>query len=243
MSSQVSGREPRQVVLAGGGGAAASRLLDEVFASWIGSGRLLYLPLALQEERHTAAAAWLRSTFEPLGVCHIESWSAFDGHDALELVDFDGVYIGGGNTYRLLQQVRTSGFDKAITRFIREGGPVYGGSAGAILLGSDIDTALLAGDSNDVRLTSTRGLDVLSGWSVVCHYQAQDFERTHAFTLDRGLRALALSERAGIILDRDGARSQGTEAVVALDGAHVTHYRPASTIPLASRRGSHAPLA
>jgi dipeptidase E len=127
--------------------------------------------------------------------------------------------------------VRTSGFDTAITRFIREGGPVYGGSAGAILLGSDIATAQLAGDSNDVRLTSTRGLDVLSGWSVVCHYHAQDLERTHAFTLGRGLRALALSERAGIIVDRDGARSQGTEAVVALDGAHVTHYRPASTIP------------
>lgn len=114
--------------------------------------RLLYLPLALREEQHTAAAAWLRSTLEPLGVCHIESWSAFDGHDPCELSDFDGIYIGGGNTYRLLQQVRTSGFDRAITRFIREGRPVYGGSAGAILLGSDIDTALLAGDSNDVRL-------------------------------------------------------------------------------------------
>jgi dipeptidase E len=233
MSSQVIRREQRQIVLAGGGGAADSRSLDEVFAEWIGSGRLLYLPLALHEERHTAAAAWLRSTFEPLGVCDIESWPAFDGHDARELSDFDGVYIGGGNTYRLLQQLRTSGFDKAITRFIAEGGPVYGGSAGAILLGSDIDTALLAGDSNDVRLTSTRGLDVLSGWSVVCHYRAPDLERTHAFTLQHGLRALALSERAGIILDRDGARSQGAEAVVALDAAHVTHYRPASTIPFA----------
>lgn len=47
MSSQVSGREPRHVLLAGGGGAADSRLLDEVFAEWIGNGRLLYLPLAL----------------------------------------------------------------------------------------------------------------------------------------------------------------------------------------------------
>jgi dipeptidase E len=242
MSSQVIRRAPRQIVLAGGGGAADSRSLDEVFAEWIGSGRLLYLPLALHEERHTAAAAWLRSTLEPLGVSHIESWSAFDGHDARELTDFDGVYIGGGNTYRLLQQVRASGFDAAITRFIREGGPVYGGSAGAILLGRDIDTALLAGDSNDVRLTSTRGLDVLCGWSVVCHYRAHDLERTHAFTLHRGLRALALSERAGIILDRDGARSQGTEAVVALDGAHVAQYRPAGTIPFGSRPEPHTPL-
>jgi dipeptidase E len=122
MSSQVIRREQRQIVLAGGGGAADSRSLDEVFAEWIGSGRLLYLPLALHEERHTAAAAWLRSTLEPLGVRDIESWSAFDGHDARELSDFDGVYIGGGNTYRLLQQLRTSGFDKAITRFIAEGG-------------------------------------------------------------------------------------------------------------------------
>jgi len=243
MSSHVSGRKQRQVVLAGGGGAADSRLLDEVFAEWIGSGRLLYLPLALQEERHTAAAEWLRSTFEPLGISQIESWSALDGHDARELTDFDGIYIGGGNTYRLLHQVRTSGFDKAITRFIGEGGPVYGGSAGAILLGRDIDTALLAGDSSGVRLTSTRGLDVLSGWSVVCHYRAQDLERTHAFTLHRKLRALALSERAGIILDWDGARSQGTEGVVALDGAHVTHYHPGSIIPFASRRRTHTPLA
>jgi dipeptidase E len=242
MSSRVSQWEQRQLVLAGGGGAADSRPLDEVFAEWIGGGRLLYLPLALQDERHPAAAAWLRSTFEPLGVSHIESWSALDGHNARELFDFDGVYIGGGNAYRLLHQVRTSGFDRAITRFIHEGGPVYGGSAGAILLGRDIDTALLAGDSNDVRLRSTRGLDVLCGWSVMCHYRVHDLERTRAFTLDRGLRAFALSERAGITLDRDGTRSQGSDAVVALDGAHVTHYRPGSTIPLASRRGTHTPL-
>lgn len=150
---------------------------------------------------------------------------------ALDATEPQPVEVGGASG-----QV-TSGFDKAITRFIREGGPVYGGSGGAILLGSDIDTALLAGDSNDVRLTSTRGVDVLSGWSVVCHYRAPDLERTHAFTLHRGLRALALSERAGIILDRDGPRSQGSEAVVELDGPRITHYRPASAIPFASRRG------
>ena len=92
-------------------------------------------------------------------------------------------------------------------------------------------------------MAAGKGLDVLSDWSVVCHYQAQDLERTQAFTLDRGLRALALSERAGIILDREGARSQGTEAVVAFDGAHVTHYRPARAIPLARARGSRARLA
>lgn len=70
---------------------------------------------------HSRSGVAALDTFEPLGVSHIESWSVFDGHDARELTDFDGVHIGRGNTCRLLQQVRTSGFDKAITRFIGEG--------------------------------------------------------------------------------------------------------------------------
>lgn len=38
-----------KIGLGGGGGGADSRLLDEVFAAWIGSqGKLLYLPCALR---------------------------------------------------------------------------------------------------------------------------------------------------------------------------------------------------
>lgn len=40
---------PVKIGLGGGGGGAESRLLDEVFAAWIGSqGKLLYLPCALR---------------------------------------------------------------------------------------------------------------------------------------------------------------------------------------------------
>jgi len=52
------------------------------------------------------------------------------------------IYIGGGNTFKLLKELKESGFDKELLKFIKEGKPVYGGSAGALILGKNILTKM-----------------------------------------------------------------------------------------------------
>jgi hypothetical protein len=54
---------------------------------------------------------------------------------------------------------------------------VYGGSAGTIVLGSDISTAAHM-DVNEIGIADTRGFDLVHGHSIWCHY-SDDQDRPH----------------------------------------------------------------
>jgi dipeptidase E len=167
--------------------------------------------------------------FEPLGVRSVTTWSRLNESHRAQLATYDGVYVGGGNTYRLIHALRQGGLDDVLVSYIGDGGAFYGGSAGAIALGKDIDTAMLADDRNEVGLTDTRGLDLLGGWSVACHFRPQDVARTQAFSAERGLRLLALPEQAGIVVEGHAGRVCG-ERVLAVDGGRATRQDPGSLI-------------
>jgi len=122
-----------RIIVAGGGGAADSRVLDETFARFIGAGRLLYLPLALATERHARATAWVCSVFEPLGVRSVTTWSRLNESHRAQLATYDGVYVGGGNTYRLIHALRQGGLDDVLVSYIGEqAGIVVEGHAGRV---------------------------------------------------------------------------------------------------------------
>ena len=112
-----------KIALAGGGGANDSRLLDEAFAAWIGpEGKLLYWPLALRGVRpFQSCLEWITAAFAPWGVTRISMWTDLSEHRAGELDEFDAVYIGGGNTFALLAQLRESGFDRHLKAYARRG--------------------------------------------------------------------------------------------------------------------------
>lgn len=84
---------------------------------------------------------WISSALGPLGVGNIEMWTNLQDHDPREIFDYTGIFIGGGNTYHLLKQLQMSGFMETICEFATGGGVLYGGSAGAIIMGRDIDTS------------------------------------------------------------------------------------------------------
>jgi len=129
-----------------------------------------------------------------------------------ELEHFKAIYIGGGNTFRLLHLFRSSGFDTALINFMKSGGAVYGGSAGAILLGRDIMTCAHM-DPNDVGLDNTTGLDVINGYAVWCHYRFEDDARIARFVEEYNLAVLALSERSGICIENEQLLALGFEGV------------------------------
>jgi dipeptidase E len=105
-----------KLILAGGGGAAESRAADELFAHWLAPGRnLLYWPVALRGAMpFSACYAWITSTFSDLDVNAIDMWDDLASHAIDELDAYAGVYIGGGNTYSLLNEMRQSGFDQKL---------------------------------------------------------------------------------------------------------------------------------
>ena len=208
-----------KVALGGGGGTTDSRLLDEVFAGWIGSqGKLLYLPCALRGIRpFESCLEWITATFAPLNVTQITMWTDLSEHRADELDQFDAVYIGGGNTFSLLAELRKSGFEHYLKEYVRRGKAVYGGSAGAAVLGRDIQTVRYL-DCNEVGLVETKGLDLAMGHAIWVHYQPQDDSLIDAYVRQYQQSVIALSERSGIVIEQVVMRSVGFEPAFQFDG-------------------------
>lgn len=200
----------RRFILAGGGSDADSRPLDILFAQWVGAGRLLYLPIASQADCYDRHLSWIRSVFEPLGVTDITLWTDLRVNGPDELTQYAAVYIGGGNTYYLLHQVRATGFDEGLKRFVERGGALYGGSAGAIVMGRNIGTADRM-DRNDVAISDLDGLNLIEGCSIWCHYQPAHDAEIAALCEANRTPVIALSERAGLAVENDRITSCGYE--------------------------------
>ncbi|MEA2575301.1 MAG: dipeptidase [Chloroflexia bacterium] len=210
-------KEPR-LMLAGGGSADDSRQLDTIFAAWTGrSGRMLYLPIAMAGNPRTdyaSAFEWVSGVFKSLGVGDIEMWTELQGHTPEELNDFDSVYIGGGNTFLLMDLLRSSGFDRHLVEYVAQSGAVYGGSAGAVVLGRNVLTASHL-DPNEVALTDTRGLDLAGGHAIWVHYREEDDPLIYEYIHKYMFPVLALPERGGV----------GIEAGRIIAWGHEPSYR------------------
>jgi dipeptidase E len=194
-------------------------MIDRHFASWLkAKARVLYLPIALgwEESAYAKAEAWIRSVFEPLGIAGMIMWTNLSSHRPEELGDFDGMYIGGGNTFRLLFELRRTGFGTAMLAFAEGGRPIYGGSAGAAVLGRDITTVSHI-DSNSVGLTDTRGLSLVGECYVWVHYQDSHRMLVEQYLKSRGGRCLVLTERSAAAIDGKRMSSVGFDPAYLVD--------------------------
>jgi dipeptidase E len=208
----------RKIALSGGGGATDSLLLDEMFASWVGpQGRLLYLPVALRGIRSFESCfEWITATFTPLNITRITMWTGLAEHRSHELEGFDAVYIGGGNTYSLLAELIQSGFDHHLKVYAAAGGIMYGGSAGAVVLGKDIRMVSHM-DRNDIGLLEVNCLNLANGYAICPHYSAQDDTYIEAFVQKYRHPVLGISERSGVILESGEMRSVGFDPAYRFD--------------------------
>ena len=188
-----------KIFLGGGGNAEKSAELDKIWAETIGErhGDVLYVPWAQKPENIDTAKAWFRDTYGPLvGGRAID---AADLHHNLTGLDkYVSVYIGGGNTNRLAERLSRNGAAENLKEYVTGGGVIYGGSAGAIILGR---TTLTAPEVNNP--VNADGLDLLDGHSVVCHFNEDSIvDQLHA-------PIIALPEDAGAIFDETGWQHVG----------------------------------
>lgn len=218
-----------RLIFAGGGGASDSAPLDELFARWVDPGTVLYWPFA-SDSPPEDSLQWFTSIYGPLGIRDIEMWRSLDEMAGVALGSYPGVYIGGGNTFSLLASVRRAGAGVALMDFVRDGGVIYGGSAGAILLGRDIGTADHA-DPNDVGLRDTTGLDMARGHAIWCHYQPAELPLIRAWSRATHHPVLAMSERTGIAREADDLRVVGSDPVFRVDGDESEEFQVGELVP------------
>lgn len=122
----------------------------------------------------------------------------------------DIICISGGNTFELLARLREHQLIVPLKEFVSNGGTVYGGSAGAILMGSDIDIADAGKgglDENAVGIRDTQGLSLVGDLVVFPHFE--DTNESHQsycndWASEHGVGVLGLPERGGVSIDGAG---------------------------------------
>lgn len=219
-----------KLFLAGGGNKEDSKLLDDMFAQALReqSGGLVYIPIALDSRKYKDALSWLESIFADKAK-EIVMWTNLNDKSLADLEKFGGLYVGGGNTVKLLRDLRTSGFDSVITKFVSNGGVVYGGSAGAIIMGKDIRTAPEAKGVFD-----TNGLDLVGGHSIVCHYSHNEPSKKALMNLSREIASpiIAIPKKSGVVLSKEELVIVGAEQVYIITESGFDDYSHGQRVEL-----------
>ena len=220
----------RNIFLAGGGNAEDSASLDEVFVRTLPlNPRVLYIPIALSgaDRPYSSCLEWLRTVLVPHCIYDIEMWTDLSSRTLEDLGQFDAVYIGGGNTYSLLKDIQESGFGGILSAYADAGGTLYGGSAGAIILGADIGTCAHL-DENRVNLSSMEGLNLIGGVSVWCHYVLENDLLATQYVAQMDQDVIAISEKGGLCVGDQGLSVIGDQAIRFHSKGKSVH--PAGTI-------------
>ncbi len=113
--------------------------------------RLLFVPFALRDQEAYAGKVRARLAREGFAVDRLTADAA--GREAL--ADAEAVFVGGGNTFRLLDTLQRAGFVDLLRARVRGGMPYVGASAGTNIAAPTIRT------TNDMPIVQPASFDAL----------------------------------------------------------------------------------
>jgi dipeptidase E len=196
---------------------------------------LAFVPYALAD--HAGYTAQVAKTFASIGVCVV---GVHEGPDPSSVVAEAGaVFVGGGNTFRLLKRLQSEGLLDAIRQRVREGMPYVGSSAGTNVACPTIRT------TNDMPIVAPQSFDSLGlvPFQINAHYLDPDPGSLHMgesrekrlteFHEENSVPVLAMREGAWLSVDDSSAVlggvsssrlfRKGLEAEELPVGADVSH--------------------
>ena len=133
--------------------------------------RILFFPYALYDR--DGYAAKVKARFAAMGYSLESVHHAADPRQAVE--NTDAFFIGGGNTFRLLNALQDVGLLDAIGRKVKSGAPYIGSSAGSNVAGPTIKT------TKDMPIVQPRSFDSLGlvPFQISPHFQDPDPNSRH----------------------------------------------------------------
>lgn len=192
------------IYLTGGGDQENFVALDGHFIDSLpDKAKILILPQASEEDEYEDVLERIEQCFEHKKIESFELAYEPANMSWEELEKFDAIMIEGGNTFKLISEIRESSFFDLLKKFAQNNKIIYADSAGAILLGSDVKTAFLGedGDEDHQRLQDYRGLDIIEPWAVHAHYESDDLDDLENLLYDAGNPIIALAEPAGVLIE------------------------------------------
>jgi dipeptidase E len=211
-------------------------------ADFLGPRRRVAFVTAASLHDETAYFERIRATLEPpppegagLEPVHLR-WNA----EPLEtLADVEALFMGGGNTYALLQRLRAAGLLDAIRARVADGLPYMGASAGSNVAGP---TILTTNDWNVVALDRFDALGLV-GFNINPHYKETDPAMApFSETRDDRIREYHVVNRNPVLGLEEGAWVVAADGAVTAHGtARVKLFRPAAD-PVWYQAGDRLPV-
>jgi dipeptidase E len=183
---------------------------------------LLFAPFALHDR--AAYCARVRSALGAHGIAVHELTA--DAAGAQALANAEAVFVGGGNTFRLLRTFQESGLIEPLRERTHAGLPYVGSSAGTNLAAPTIRTT---NDMPIVQPSDFRALGLVP-FQINPHYQDADPSSRHmGETREERLREFLEENRTPVVALREGCWIRREGEAIDLGGASTTG-RPAARI-------------
>ncbi len=187
--------------------------MPELLAFLGGPRRLAFVPFALKDRRGYTAKVAERFAAEGVRVVGLSA----DARGVKALAKADAVFVGGGNTFRLVDALQRSGLLAAIRKAVKGGMPYVGSSAGTNVAAPTIRT------TNDMPIVQPRRFDAIGlvPFQINPHYLDADPRSTHmGETREQRLREYLEENAAPVLGLREGAWLWREDATLRLQGAN-----------------------
>jgi dipeptidase E len=163
--------------------------------------KVAFIPTAANVEEGNKVA-WFFRQYDDLRKLGIEWIDMVDFADAdvdwqARLDECDVLYLTGGNTFYLLDQIRKQGFDEYLKEALES--KVYvGSSASSITMTPSIDVAAIPpGDPNLTGLTDLTGL-AYTNFEIEPHCDENRFDKVRAYAEEHGKHIYAIDDQTAI---------------------------------------------
>ena len=191
--------------------------------------RVLFVPFALHDELKYAAQA--RARFEKMGYQLDSIHTATE--PAKAVLEAEAIFIGGGNTFRLLKALYDHSLLGPIRVRVRDGMPYIGSSAGSNVAAPTIRT------TNDMPIVQPPSFDALGlvRFQINPHYLDADPNSTHkGETREERLVQFLEDNETPVVGLRDGAMlriENGKTLLKGSTGARIFQrgHEPVETLP------------
>lgn len=233
-----------RIILNGGGDGEGVKASYQLFAKEVNGGKVLYIPLAWNNGGIEKCKDWFKSEMSPFGVTNIEDVLNANEITKEKLSECSGVFIGGGNTYKLLKALKETPAYENLKEYIQNNGLIMGGSAGALIFGECIDTCLRdeltiksCNDENTVGLKDTKGFNLIKGYSILPHYkklpeQYADTKKRVDKLLNQGYKLICLPEETSLWINGDKFEIIGDKPAEIFNGRENVINNPPSEITI-----------
>src|SRR5215471_14945082 len=229
-------KSPPRILLVSNSTVYGRGYLDHVeqqIKSFLGNARkVLFFPFALFQRDSYAAKA--KARFATMGYSLETAHGVSDPHKAIEQTD--AIFIGGGNTFRLLKALQDLDLLDPIRQKVKAGGPYIGSSAGSNVAGPTIKT------TKDMPIVQPRSFDSLTlvPFQISPHFQDPDPNSKHmGETQEERILQFLEENETPVVGIREGAWLICENGAVTLRGEAGARIFRRGEIPVEAKRGDN----